>query len=101
MKKDWFVYMLECNDGSLYTGITNDLKRRLRDHNSGNGGRYTRSRTPVCLVYKERCIDNKVALKKEAKIKHLTRKEKMVLLRTYYSRTTEEVSCYGGPNSNK
>ncbi|MBL7132031.1 MAG: GIY-YIG nuclease family protein, partial [Candidatus Omnitrophica bacterium] len=90
MKKNWFVYILECSDGSLYTGVTNNLERRLRDHNSGNGGKYTRSRTPVNLVYKKECIDNIEALKREAKIKHLTRSEKMVLLRNYEKKCASE-----------
>ena len=62
---DW-VYMLECGDGSLYTGWTNDLARRLAAHQSGRGAKYTRGRAPVRLVYAEQCTDKSAALRREA-----------------------------------
>ena len=61
---DW-VYMLECGDGSLYTGWTNDLARRLAAHQSGRGAKYTRGRAPVRLVYAEQCTDKSAALRRE------------------------------------
>jgi predicted GIY-YIG superfamily endonuclease len=67
---------VQCGDGSLYTGITNDLQRRLRQHNNGTASRYTRSRLPVRLVYQERCRDKPGALKKERRVKSLSRKAK-------------------------
>ena len=64
---DW-VYMLECGDGSLYTGWTNDLARRLAAHQSGRGAKYTRGRAPVRLVYAEQCTDKSAALRREAAV---------------------------------
>ena len=61
----WFVYILECRDGSLYTGITNDIERRLQQHNDGTGARYTRSRRPVRLRYHEICENRSAALLRE------------------------------------
>jgi putative endonuclease len=72
--------MLRCRDGSLYTGITNDLDQRLKAHAAGNGARYTRSRLPVALVYRERARDRSAALRREAALKRLTRAEKLALI---------------------
>ena len=77
---DWFVYMVECGDGTLYTGITTDLDRRMEQHNSGTGAKYTRSRGPVHLVYHETVASHSEALKREYAIKQLTRQEKLKLL---------------------
>lgn len=76
----WFVYMLRCRDGSLYTGCTDHVERRLAAHQSGKGAKYTRSRLPVELVYQEEAADRSAALRREAAIKKLTRKEKLELL---------------------
>lgn len=75
----WFVYMLQCADGSLYTGIARDMERRLAQHNAGRGAKYTRSRVPVTLYYKEQCDDRGGALRREAEIRRLTRSEKLAL----------------------
>jgi predicted GIY-YIG superfamily endonuclease len=72
----WLVYLLRCRDGSLYTGITNDLPRRLKAHNAGKASRYTRSRLPVKLAYTEPQRSKSAALKREAAIKRLRRAEK-------------------------
>ncbi len=72
--------MLRCRDGSLYTGATNDLPRRLLRHAAGNGARYTRSRLPVTLVYQERAKDRSGALRREAALKRLARAEKLALI---------------------
>ena len=72
----WIVYMLRCSDGSLYTGITTDLKRRVDEHNSGEGARYTSSRTPVSPVYIEIGHDQSSALSREAEIKSLSKEKK-------------------------
>jgi len=72
----WYLYILKCSDSTLYTGITNDLSRRLDQHNSGKASRYTRSRLPVRVIYTEGCRNKSSALKKELRIKALTRPEK-------------------------
>lgn len=76
----WTVYILRCADGSLYTGITNDLASRVERHNSGKGARYTRSRRPVTVVWKRRAKDKSSALKREHALKQLTRAQKLSLL---------------------
>lgn len=77
----WFVYMLRCRDGSLYTGSTTDLDRRLASHQSGKGAKYTRSRLPVELAYWETAADKSAALRREAAIKRLTRENKLALIK--------------------
>lgn len=76
----WFVYMLRCGDGSLYTGYTDDVARRLAVHQSGKGAKYTRSRPPVTLAYQEELPDKSSALRREAAIKRLTRRQKLALI---------------------
>jgi putative endonuclease len=76
----WLVYILRCRDGSLYTGMTNDLAKRLKTHAAGKASRYTRSRLPVTLVYTEPHRSKSSALKREAAIKRLTRRAKIALL---------------------
>lgn len=78
--KRWFVYLARCADGSLYTGCTNDLAKRLAAHNAGKGARYTRSRRPVEFVWTKRKRDKSAAMSLEAKIKQLTRTEKLALV---------------------
>ena len=75
----WYVYMLRCGDGSLYTGCTDCVERRLAVHQSGKGAKYTRSRLPVSLVYQEEAADRSAALRREAVIKKLRRQEKLRL----------------------
>ncbi len=74
------MYVLECSDGSLYTGVTNRLAHRLAAHNAGKGARYTRSRRPVTLRRAVRAKDQGAALKREAKLKQLSREEKLAWL---------------------
>ena len=76
-------YILKCNDNSLYTGWTNDITHRLKMHNEGKGAKYTRGRGPVELVYLEEFETKQEAMSREAKIKRLTRKEKLLLIETY------------------
>lgn len=76
----WFVYILECSDGSLYTGITVDLEARLEKHNSGKGSKYVASRLPVKRVYSELAKDRSEASKREYFIKQLKRKDKLNLI---------------------
>jgi UV DNA damage endonuclease len=77
----WFVYILRCADGTLYTGITKDLARRCQQHNNGTASRYTRSRCPVKQVYQESQCSQSLALKREAAIKKLTRRQKLAMVR--------------------
>ncbi len=73
----WFVYILQCADGSFYTGSTNDLEKRFLEHKSGKGGRYTRSHKVIKIIYFEKLSTKSEALKKEAQIKSWTRKKKI------------------------
>ena len=79
---EWFVYILRCEDGTLYTGITNDLIRRCDQHNAGTASRYTRSRLPVVLVYQETQATRSLALKRELAIKALSRQQKELLVQS-------------------
>jgi len=72
----WLLYILHCKDGTYYTGITNDLSRRVQQHNEGTASRYTRSRRPVKVIFQEPCRSKSHALKKEYAVKSLTRKMK-------------------------
>ena len=76
-----FVYMLRCGDGSLYTGWTNDLEKRLKSHSSGKGAKYTRGRGPFEMVWHEELPDMSTALRREAEIKALTRPQKEEFLK--------------------
>ena len=76
----WLVYILKCRDGTLYTGVTNDLSRRLVAHQRGNASKYTRARLPVKLVYQETRHTRSSALRREAFIKALSRQEKLGLI---------------------
>lgn len=76
----WYLYILQCGDGSLYTGITTDVEKRLEAHRSGNGAKYTRGRSPLELKYRESCGTHSDALKRELEIKHLSREEKLALI---------------------
>ena len=85
-EKRYWVYILRCADGTLYTGITNDVPRRLAAHNSGRGAKYTRGRGPVELVYREACGEKSAALRREAAIKKYRRAEKEALITDYAER---------------
>ena len=75
----WYVYIIKCKDNSLYTGMTNDLHKRLKAHNSGKGAKYTMTRLPVKLVYKEIYRTKEESLRREREIKKLKRSEKLAL----------------------
>jgi UV DNA damage endonuclease len=77
----WFVYLLRCADGTLYTGIAKDVNRRCQQHNAGTASRYTRCRLPVVVVYLEAHSSQSLALKREAAIKALSRQQKMAMIR--------------------
>ena len=76
----WCVYMLRCRDNSIYTGITNDIEKRIKTHISGKGAKYLRGRLPFELVYKEFFTSRSIACKKELEIKKLNKKQKEMLI---------------------
>ena len=86
--KPWFVYILRCRDGTLYTGITTDLGRRIEEHNAGKapGARYTRSRRPVALAYVEEAASRAAACRRETAIKRCDRLDKLALCESWQGR---------------
>ena len=76
----WYVYILRCGDGTLYTGITDDIPRRLAAHRSGKGAKYTRGRGPLAVVYREPGGDKSAALRRELEVKALSREQKLALI---------------------
>lgn len=81
MEQIWYLYILRCRDGSLYTGITTDVEKRFEAHQSGKGAKYTRGRGPLKLIYRETCGDHSGALRRELEIKRLPREEKLKLIK--------------------
>ena len=80
MELNWYLYILRCGDGTLYTGITTDVEKRLEVHRSGKGAKYTRGRAPLELVYREECGSHSDALKRESAVKKLTRIQKEAII---------------------
>lgn len=80
MDKKWYLYILRCGDGTLYTGITTDVQARFEAHQCGKGAKYTRGRGPLELVYQEECGSHSQALKRELAIKALSRDDKQKLI---------------------
>jgi len=76
----WYLYIVKCRDESLYTGITTDISRRIKEHNGKKGAFYTKNKTPVELVYQETMLGQSEARKREACIKRLTRPQKLALI---------------------
>ena len=76
----WKLYIIRCGDGSLYTGITTDVEKRLEAHRNGKGAKYTRGRGPLELVYREDCGDHSAALRREMEIKALSRVDKLKMI---------------------
>ena len=76
----YWLYILECGDGTLYTGTAADVDKRLKAHQAGKGAKYTRGRGPLRVVYREDCGDKSAALKREYAVKQLTREEKLALM---------------------
>ena len=87
MEQIWYLYMLRCRDGSLYTGITTDVEKRLEQHRSGKGAKYTRGRGPLELVYREECGSHSDALKREWEVKALSRDQKQLLIQNFLDKT--------------
>ena len=83
MSKLNYTYILECKDGTYYTGWTNNLEKRLKDHNEGRGAKYTKARLPVSLIYYEEFQTKEEAMRREYAIKHMTRSEKDNLIKAY------------------
>ena len=84
MEKNWFVYIVECADKTLYTGITTDLERRINEHNySSKGSKYTKTRRPVRMVYFETVKNRSEASKREYEIKKISKKDKLTLIRHF------------------
>ena len=81
-----YTYILQCSDGTYYTGLTTDIEKRLHTHNEGEGAKYTRSRLPVTLVYHELCADKSAALKRERAIKILSREQKLALISSSHTK---------------
>ncbi len=81
MEHNWYLYLLRCADGTLYCGITTDVDKRLQQHRSGKGAKYTRGRAPLELVYTEECGNHSAALKREYLVKQLSREEKQKLIK--------------------
>lgn len=81
VKKGHFVYIVECGDGTFYTGYTTDVERRLKEHNKGEGAKYTRGRLPVKLRYQEKYKTKSQAMQRECEIKNLTREKKKELVK--------------------
>jgi putative endonuclease len=76
----WHVYIVECSDGTYYTGIAKDLQARIAKHNSGKGAKYTKVRLPVTLLWNEEAVDRSAASKREYQIKQLSRKQKTAMI---------------------
>jgi len=77
----WFVYLVECSDGTIYTGATNDVEKRIVKHNKGQGAKYTKSRRPVKLLKSIKCDSKKEALSLEYRIKQKSRVEKLRIVK--------------------
>ena len=77
----WFIYIVQCSDKTLYTGITTDITRRLKEHNAKRGAFYTKNKTPVKLVYQESAANRSESLKRERTIKRLPRSKKLALIK--------------------
>jgi len=80
---EWFIYLVECKDGSLYCGCTNDIRKRIATHNAGKGAKYTQTRLPVKLVYSERAESKSLAMSREYEVKQLSRASKLRLCETW------------------
>ena len=95
MEQGNFTYILECSDGSFYTGWTNNLERRVKAHNAGKGAKYTKSRKPVKLVYFETFLTKQEAMRREWEIKQLKRQEKEIMI-TGFQQKEDEKTGEGG-----
>ncbi len=92
-RADYFVYILRCADTTLYTGYTNNLERRLKQHNSGKGARYVRGKTPAELVFIKKYINYKSAIMEEKRIKTLSKKSKEAIISTFIKKDEKLRNC--------
>ena len=83
LREKWFLYILRCNDNSLYTGIAKDVERRFKMHSDGKAARYTRTRRPLRVVYQEPCKNRTAALVRECAVKALPKQKKLVLIEQF------------------
>lgn len=83
MERNWELYILQCGDGSLYTGIAVDVEKRFAAHSAGKGAKYTRGRGPLRIVYREVCGSHSDALKRELAVKALSREEKEIIINSH------------------
>jgi putative endonuclease len=95
-----YIYILRCGDGSLYTGWTNHLEKRIAAHSEGRGAKYTKSRLPVCLVHSEAFETRGEAMRREYAIKQLSREEKLKLVSHPYSYESQNVPAQIEPDGN-
>jgi predicted GIY-YIG superfamily endonuclease len=91
-KEPWFLYILRCGDHSLYTGITKDIEKRFQMHSQGKAARYTRSRQPLEIVYRETCKTRTEALIRECAVKTLTKTKKLALIEQFNDRLPQDAS---------
>jgi putative endonuclease len=89
-KNKYYLYVLECNDSTLYTGYTNDVERRVAVHNSGKGAKYTKARVPVTCVFHQQFETKSEAMKAEYAFKKLTRKQKLDYIRSYTNENSKK-----------
>ena len=89
-KNKYYLYVLECNDSTLYTGYTNDVERRVAVHNSGKGAKYTKARVPVTCVFHQQFETKSEAMKAEYAFKQLTRKQKLDYIRSYTNENSKK-----------
>ena len=92
MDKKWFLYILRCADDTLYTGITDDIPRRMAQHNAGKGAKYTRGRGPVELLYQEEFMNRGEASKREYQVHQMSRREKLELISRNNTQTVTPVT---------
>lgn len=85
----WWIYIVECSDGTYYTGITPDINKRITKHNTGQGAKYTQFRSPVRLVYYEQHLNKSEASKREHQIKKLSREQKQILIANFFPLQTD------------
>jgi len=97
---NWFLYILECRDGSFYTGVTRNIPERLKKHNSGKGAKYTRSRRPCRLIYFEKSRSESKARRREREIKGWTRKKKEILISGFPSSNLNSILKAPGKSRN-
>jgi putative endonuclease len=97
----WWVYVLRCADGTLYTGVTTDPDRRLKQHNAGTASKYTRARGPVLMVYREPTAGHGAALRREIAIKKMSRAVKDVLIATKPPRLSKSPRAKSPPGSRR